>query len=66
MPELLERDKTGVQNIFRENVTSKKTEEQNVGYGCYIAFEISKRCGWDLKAENLNKGCKFIITIKNQ
>jgi hypothetical protein len=66
IPELLETDKTGVQIIFRENVTSKKSEEQNVGYGCYIAYEISKRCGWELKAENLNKGCKFIITIKNQ
>ena len=37
---------------------------QNSGYGCYIAYEISKRCGWDIDAENLNKGgCRFTITI---
>jgi hypothetical protein len=62
---LLEINEKGIQKIFIEKVSSKKSEMQNVGYGCYIAYEISKRCGWEIKAENLNKGCKFIITIKN-
>ncbi|MGE5430234.1 MAG: sensor histidine kinase [Syntrophomonadaceae bacterium] len=63
-PDLLEVNKQGVKKLFQENVTSKVSELQNSGYGCYIAYEMSKRCGWEIDAENLEKGCRFVITIK--
>ncbi len=64
--ELLNRNETGIKNIFLESVTSKVKGLQNSGYGCYIAYQISKRCGWDLDAENLTEGgCRFTITISN-
>jgi hypothetical protein len=64
--ELLKKNNEGVKNIFIENTTTKKSGLQNSGYGCYIAYEISKRCGWDLDADNIDSGgCKFIITITN-
>ena len=66
LPELLNYNKDGLQLLFNENVTSKKSDIQNVGYGCYIAYEMSKRCGWEIKAENIiDGGCRFIITVKN-
>jgi len=63
--ELLEKDKSCIKKVFLENVTTKKNEIQNNGYGCYIAYEISKqRCGWEIDAENIPEGgCKFMITI---
>jgi hypothetical protein len=65
-PELLKIGDKGIKNIFIENVTTKESGLQNSGYGCYIAYEISKRCGWELDAENLGEGgCRFIITISN-
>ncbi len=65
-PELLEEGSNGIKNIFNENITTKNTGLQNSGYGCYIAYEISKRCGWDIDAINLETGgCRFIITIPN-
>ncbi len=64
LPTLLEKDEKGVQKIFYENVTTKDVVERPSGYGCYIAFEMAVgKCGWQLKAENLEKGCRFIITI---
>jgi hypothetical protein len=65
IPELLETNEDGIQKLFLENITSKVAEIQNAGYGCYIAYEISKRCGWEIKAENLPKGCRFVIKIAN-
>jgi hypothetical protein len=66
-PELLERNENGIKNIFLENVTTKSSTIQNTGYGCYIAYEMSKRCGWDIEAENLSSGGgSFTITIQNQ
>ncbi len=63
---LLLKNESGIKNIFVENVTTKKSEIQNSGYGCYIAYEITKRCGWDIDAENLAEGgCRFTITIPN-
>jgi hypothetical protein len=64
LPELMEKDEFGVKKIFLENV-STKTEGQSSGYGCYIAYEISKqRCGWSIDVENLEGcGCKFTIGI---
>jgi signal transduction histidine kinase len=64
--ELLELSDAGVKIIFIENTTTKYTGLQNSGYGCYIAYEITKRCGWDIDAINLeNGGCRFTITISN-
>ncbi|MEO8232379.1 MAG: ATP-binding protein [Ignavibacteriota bacterium] len=64
--ELLLQNIKGIKNIFLENVTSKAKGLQNSGYGCYIAYQISKRCGWDIDAENLKEGgCRFTITIYN-
>ncbi len=61
---LLEKNEKGVKNIFEENVTTKETDLQNSGYGCYIAYEMSKRCGWEIDAKNIvSGGCQFIITI---
>ncbi len=63
--EMLEENSEGIKNIFVENTTTKTKELQNSGYGCYIAYEMAKRCGWELDAENLQKGCRFTITIKH-
>lgn len=63
---LLEKDENGLKKVFLENISSKESPIQNVGYGCYIAHEISKRCGWEIDAENLpERGCKFILIINN-
>lgn len=65
-PELLKVSNNGVRNIFIENTTTKNTGLQNSGYGCYIAYEIVKRCGWELEAINIESGgCRFTITIIN-
>lgn len=63
--ELLETDEEGIKKIFIENTTTKTKGMQNSGYGCYIAYEMTKRCGWEIDAENLPKGCRFTITIKH-
>ncbi|KAA3659353.1 MAG: ATP-binding protein [Calditrichaeota bacterium] len=64
--ELLLKNEAGLKKIFLENVSTKENEN-NAGYGCYLAYEISKqRCGWQLDAENLpDGGCRFILTIQN-
>ncbi len=63
--DLLTSDEHGNKKIFRENVSTKDSAIQNVGYGCYIAYEMSKKCGWDLDVYNLEKGgCEFAILIK--
>ncbi len=66
VPELLEINNEGQKNIFVENTTTKTKEMKNSGYGCYIAYEMSRRCGWEIDAENLEKGCRFTITIKHK
>lgn len=65
-PELLAADENGVKFLFKENVTTK-TGSQSSGYGCYIAYEISKqRCGWNIDVENMpDRGCRFTIVIPN-
>lgn len=65
--ELLEYDDNGVQRIFIEHSSTKTTENQNKGYGCYIAYTMAvKRCGWKLRAvNNFTKGCSFIFEIEN-
>ena len=65
-PALLQISESGTQNIFIENTTTKDTGLQNSGYGCYIAYEITKRCGWDIDVVNVDSsGCRFTITISN-
>lgn len=64
-PDLLLRNELGIKRIFLENISTKE-EDKNCGYGCYLAYEISKRCGWEIDAENNEgPGCKFILTIKH-
>ncbi|MCA9741638.1 histidine kinase [candidate division KSB1 bacterium] len=65
-PALLVPNEDGIKRLFLENI-STKNNENNTGYGCYLAYEISKhRCGWQLDAENLPEGgCRFTITIQH-
>ncbi len=65
-PDLLEKNEEGVKRLFLENISTKENDKHS-GYGCYLAYEISRqRCGWNLDAENLpDGGCQFIITIRN-
>jgi len=61
--DLMEENSEGIEKIFCED-TSNKEDDENRGYGCYIAYEISvKRCGWNLEVDNLEQGCEFTITI---
>ncbi len=65
-PDLLQQHENGVKKLFLENVSTKEASFQNVGYGCYIAYEMARRCGWTVDAANLpDAGCEFTITIKN-
>ncbi len=65
-PELLETGEEGIKKLFMESTTTKSQGLRNAGYGCYIAYEMTKRCGWELDAANLpDKGCRFTITIKH-
>lgn len=66
--ELLNLNTEGQKNIFSEHVSTKKHENQNSGYGCYIAHQIAvKRCGWKLDAMNNDAGsAMFLITIDNK
>ena len=62
---LIKKNETGVKSIFLENISTKE-EDKNCGYGCYLAYEISKRCGWELDVENCeNEGSRFILLIKH-
>jgi hypothetical protein len=62
---LIKKSETGIKSIFLENISTKE-EDKNCGYGCYLAYEISKRCGWELDVENCeNEGSKFILFIKH-
>lgn len=61
---LLEKNEDGVQLLFLENISTKNIG-RNSGYGCYLAYEISKRCGWEIMAENLDQGgCRTTLTLK--
>jgi len=54
-PDLLVMDEDGRRAVFRESVSTKDTK-QNSGYGCYLAWEISRRCDWVLDAHNNEEG----------
>jgi len=63
--DLLEESEAGAKRIFQENISTKE-EGANCGYGCYLAYEITKRCGWEIDAENNeNGGCRFTIHINH-
>jgi len=65
-PELLEKDDKEVARVFMENISTKNSDLQDDGYGCFIAYQISRRCGWEIDvANNLNGGCSYTITILN-
>lgn len=65
-PELLEVNENNMKLLFVENTTTKTQGLQNSGYGCYIAYEMTRRCGWNIDAENLPQcGCRFTIIINN-
>ncbi len=60
--ELLAKNENGKKAIFEENITTKNNS--NSGYGCYLAYEVAKRCGWDLDVKNNEQsGCSFILTV---
>lgn len=61
--ELMEIGDDGVKKIFLENL-STKSQGTNHGYGCYIAYEIAKKCGWKIDVENNESdGCRFLLRI---
>ena len=63
---LLEKNADGVENIFMENMSTKTNSAKDSGYGCFIAYQIAKRCGWSLSVKNnLDCGASFTISIKN-
>ncbi|MBN2423483.1 MAG: histidine kinase [Calditrichaceae bacterium] len=55
IPELLQSNEDGLKKMFLENI-STKSEDKNSGYGCYLSYEIAKRCGWTMDAENTAEG----------
>jgi len=64
--ELIETNENGIKKLFLESVSTKQLELPNSGYGCYIAYEMCRRCGWLIDAENRPEGgCVFTITINN-
>lgn len=67
LPELLKINKENVKMIFSEEVSTKENQNQNSGYGCYIAYQMAKRCGWIIDAfNNPDVGSSFVIIIPNQ
>ena len=66
--DLLEADEQGIKRVFLEHTSTKASENEHSGYGCYIAHEIStQRCGWKLDAQNLDGGgCRFTFTVPYQ
>jgi signal transduction histidine kinase len=64
LPELLQPNEKGIKRLFLENISTKGNGHSS-GYGCYLAYEISKqRCGWELDVENLPEhGCQFKLVI---
>lgn len=64
-PDLLAKDESGVKRIFMEGMSTKEEAEHH-GYGCYLANEIAKRCGWRIDAENVEAGgSRFTLEINH-
>ena len=62
--ELLQYNNSGIKKIFTEG-TSSKDSSTNSGYGCYIAYESCRMCGWKIDLVNKTKGTKITIEIVN-
>jgi len=63
--DLLQTNNEGRQVVFLEH-SSTKSDNENTGYGCYIAYEMAKRCGWILQAQNNDAGgADFVLTINH-
>ncbi len=60
--EFIETAENGVKKIFLENITTKTTS-CNTGYGCYLAYENCRLCGWTIDVGNVNSGIVFTITV---
>jgi hypothetical protein len=59
----LETTETGLKKIFLESISTKK-DKYNTGYGCYLAYENARKCGWKIDVENLpDSGSCFSIAI---
>lgn len=59
----LKKNEVGIKKIFLESISTKK-DKHNTGYGCYLAYENAKKCGWKLDAVNLpDAGCCYIISM---
>ncbi|MBU0476248.1 MAG: histidine kinase [Bacteroidetes bacterium] len=63
--ELLEYDNSGIKRIFSEG-TSSKDSSTNSGYGCFIAYESSRLCGWKIDLINTYPGTKTTVEIVNE
>lgn len=63
--ELLEYNHLGIKRIFSEG-TSSKDSTTNSGYGCFIAYESSRLCGWKIDLINIAQGTKTTIEIANE
>ncbi len=65
--ELLRKNSENIKVIFSEEVSTKQNHNQNSGYGCYIAHQMAKRCGWRIDAfNNQEGGSSFVIIIPNR
>ncbi|NUQ80408.1 MAG: histidine kinase [Bacteroidetes bacterium] len=66
-PWLLDPGENGVPRLFQENESTKVVTASGAGYGCYIAWQLAVgKCGWTVKAENLQpEGCRFTMIIKH-
>ncbi len=63
LPDLLRTDKAGIRRLFLENISTKE-EGNNRGYGCYLSYQIARRCGWYIDAFNRQgSGACFEIYI---
>jgi len=63
LEELLQYNTSGIKDIFTEG-TSSKDSSTNSGYGCYIAYESCRMCGWKIDMVNKKtKGTRIIIEI---
>jgi signal transduction histidine kinase len=61
---LLQYNEAGIKKIFSEG-TSSKDSTTNSGYGCFIAYESCRMCGWKIDIVNLKEGVQTKIEIIN-
>ncbi len=62
--EELLQEADGRKKIFHEQTSTKSRMQKNFGYGCFIAYNMTKRCGWGIDVKNLpDGGCEFAIEV---